>query len=450
VYVSEFSISGGSSSKDLATSLQGLLASRLNPDLVQLVKTQVAAELVVAGSYTAFGKIFSLDAQISGTARDTVQKVFEQGESQDDLIPAVGRLAQKLDREFGKIYSAATAPSVAPLIATDTKTEPVNRNLPQVWTSPPLEGVLTGIAIGRTLPTGEREIFAAGEQIIRYYRLGEKMKLVSEIVLSGAAKILAIDTADLDGDGIPEIYVTIIDRETLISQVFLPKETGLEKIAGELPYFFRGIGTDLKNRAILAQMIGVRGNFYGDIQLLEKSENRFTAGRPQKMPIDATVFTVNRFTDASGKVLHLVMSDTGIIMVSAPDGTVVWKSSDSFGGSEQHFKQENSDAKRSEDHYRWTFLEQRMLITAEGDIIVPHNKGSFNIGTFRSYNKHTIHSLRWNGSILEEAWHTGDNPTYLADFGYDSSAKELILLKITQKEGIWSKGRSVISIHKTE
>ena len=451
LYVSEFLATGGAGSKEMAGPLQGLLASRLNPDLMQLVKTQGAAELVVTGSYVVFGKMFSLDAQIYGISSEKQQKVFEQGSGQDDVIPALGRLAQKINRELEKISSSSVSlPSVSQALAA-SKQNSTHRSLPQVWISPPLEGVFTGIAIGRTLADGNREIFVAGERVIRYYLQGKELKLVSEVAFSGAETILTIDTADLDRDGIPEVYVTVMDRGNLISQVFMPKEAGLEKIAEGLPFFFRGSGTDLKSRKIGTQKIGTSGNFYGGILDLEKSGKRFEANNMDKRPENVSIYNSTFFSDVSGKRFLITINEDGYIVVYAPEGPVVWKSSDTYGGSDRNFKQENSGGNYSvDDQYRRTFIEQRMLQTAEGVIIVPRNKGSFNVGYFRSYNKHSLHALRWNGIVLEDIWGTSDNPTYLADFAYDSSSRELILLKVTQKEGMWGKGKSVISIHKIE
>ena len=90
-----------------------------------------------------------------------------------------------------------------------------------------------------------------------------------------------------------------------------------------------------------------------------------------------------------------------------------------------------------------------MLVTSGGDILVPLNKGMMNVGDYRSYSKHSIFALHWDGSVLQEKWHTSDNPSYLADFGYDPAMNELVLLKVVQKEGrIWGKGKSVLSVLK--
>src|SRR5450631_912639 len=182
-YVAEFSVVGASNKDELKVTLQGLLASRLDPNLVQLVENPDKAELLLTGSYAQFGKMFSIDVLLKNSLDGTMSKVFEQGESQDDLIPSFGRLAQKLDRELAKAQHAAAAPAMAvsppapapavtkivPPAAAYKVEAPVaqaeasyvvksgipGRNTPGNWTSDPLPGAFSSIALGRTLPSGE-------------------------------------------------------------------------------------------------------------------------------------------------------------------------------------------------------------------------------------------------------------------------------------------------------
>jgi hypothetical protein len=472
-YVSEFTVAGTPGKDDLKTTLQGVLASRLNPERVQLVESKDKAELLISGSYALFGRMFSVDVLIKNMGSGKITKLFEQGDSQDDLLPAMGRLALKIDKELAKIPVAATTPA-APT-APMSKTPALPRALPAPplqkavtapaegymirqensttnWSDPPLEGVFTTLALGRALPSGEREIFVAGERILRYYRQGAGLKQVAEVTIPRPAKILGIDTADLDGDGVPEIYLTIMDRETLVSQVYLPKESGLEKIADNLPFFLRGIGPDLRSRKIFVQELGATGDLVDDVAELVKSGSRFATGNRHKLPRYGAIFNFSRFTDGSGKSYDVVLNGDGYLIVSSQDGREAWRSSDKFGGSENFFKRESMSQMRATggDQYIWTFLEQRIIVTPDGKLLVPHNEGLLSVGNNRAYSKHTLHALAWSGSVLKELWHSKQEPTYLADFAYDPASRELLLLEVIQKEGMFGKGKTQISSHKIE
>lgn len=471
-HVADFTVVGAPNRDELKTSLQSILASRLNPEQVQLVESRDKAELLVTGSYALFGKVFSLDVLIKQMGSGKLTKVFEQGEGQDDLIPAMGRLARKIEQELTKMppepaVAAAAPPPPLPnqpkpaLPAPSPAAAPSGNYVvksagaagtPGNWSSTPLDGVFAGIALGRNRAGSGRELFVAGERTIRYFRQGTELKQVAEVVLPRPAKILGIDTADLDSDGIPEIYVTVMDRETLISQVYLPTEAGLEKIADNLPYFFRGIGPDLGTRKILVQELDAGGDYYNGVAELSKTGKRFEARNRQQLPRTTSIFPFNRFNDDSGKSCQVMLDGNGHLIVSSQEGRELWKSSDRFGGSEMFFTRESMTQMRATggDPYVWTFLEQRIIATPDGKLLVPHNEGIMTVGNNRSYSKHTLHAFTWSGAVLKELWHSKQEPTYLADFAYDPATAEVVVLEVVQKDGIFSKGKSVVSIHKVE
>ena len=478
-YVAEFNVTGVSNKDELKVTLQGLLASRLNPDQVRLVEKPDKAELLLVGSYAMFGKMFSLDVLIKNSLSGSMTKVFEQGESQDDLLPAFGRLAKKLDRELAKAQPVAAAPPIpvltplpvpvaakiavpaldykveAPAAKAEehyvVKSDSPRRNSPGSWTSEPLDGIFTSIALGRSLPSGEREIFVAGEHSIRYFRKGAEMKQVVEITLPVSAKILALDSADLDHDGIPELYATIVDRKTVSSRVYKPADTGLELIAENQPWLYRGIGNDFKDRTIFVQAVGSGGEYHNGVAELSKSGSRYETLNSRTLPRFGNIFNFSRFRDASGAEKWVVMDEDGYLTISAADGSELWKSSDKFGGSESFFNFDSVSQLRAKgDKYRWNFLEQRIISLPDGTLMIPRNNGTFTIGNNRSYNKHSIFGLQWNGSLLREAWHTQLTPSYLADYAYDAASREVVLLEVVQRAGMFGTGKTVLSINKLD
>lgn len=469
-YVSEFSVTGTPDREELKLTLQGILASRLNPDQTQLVESADRAELLLTGSYALFGKNFSLDISIKLPASGKLSKVYEQGEGQDDLLPAVGRLTRKIERELTRIRmtvpaAAIASPPKAPVEASGaglkTAAPPATpvpgyivksgNPIPSDSAITPLEGVFGTIALGRTLPTGERELFVAGERSIRFLVSGAGVKQKAEVVIPIPARILAIDTADLDSDGTPELYVTILDRESLSSRVYLPTESGLVLLADNLPWFFRGIGSNLKSRIINVQGMDSDGKYFGGISELLKSGNRFEARNPRKLPPQGNIFNCTSFRDASGAELTAILDEDGYLSVYGINGNKLWKSSDKYGGSETSFKHESLTQLRSTgDQYHWTFIEQRIIVLPDGTLLVPRNEGIFSVGNSRSFNKHTLHALKWNGALLNEIWHARQSPSYLSDFAYDHSSGEVILLEVLQKADLFSKGKTAITINRIE
>jgi hypothetical protein len=341
-----------------------------------------------------------------------------------------------------------TVPTVIPAAGYVVKPD---NTLPAMGAITPMEGLFTSIALGRTLPSGERELFVAGERTIRYLRSGRDMKQIAEVVIPVPARILAVDTADLDHDGTPELYVTIIDREALSSRIYRPTDSGLELLAENQHWFFRGIGSDLKDRTIFVQGMDNDGNYYDSIAELVKSGNSFETRNTGKLPAQGNIFNFTRFRDAAGTELMAVLDEDGYLVISTIDGKKLWKSSDKYGGSETSFKHESLTQMRSiGDQYRWTFIEQRIITLPDGTLLVPHNEGIFSVGNNRSFNKHSLYALKWTGALLAEAWHTRQMPSYLADYAYDPAAREVLLLEVVQKPDLFDKGKTTITINKID
>lgn len=470
VYVSEFAVTGATNKDELKTTLQTLLASRLNSDSVMSVDSPAGADLLVKGSYIVFGKIFSIDVVAKDPGGRVIARAFQQGENQDELIPAVGKLGQNLAADIaGKAAGSVAAPPIAPIRpvpaapASDivkTGTAPASDIVnPQEltrtpgggWISQRLGGALAGIAPGRLMKDGAQEYYLADEHALRLYRRSDGLKLVAEVSFSPRERILGVDSADLDGDGVPEAYLTIMDGESLASQVWVVSNDSLKRVATKLPYFFRGMALDGRNPRIYAQQMSTDQDFYGDVFELVRTGDRFETKNPIKLPRFGHLYNFNRFSDASGTPHFVVLNNDGYLIVFSAAGEEMWRSSDKFGGSAAYFKREDlANVRTTGDPYRWIFLEQRITVTPEGDVIVPQNGGFFVLGNNRSYSKNSVFCFSWNGSSLDERWHTKMSQNYLADYFYDTSRKEIVALEVVKKEGILTQGASVVAVKKVE
>jgi FG-GAP-like repeat len=472
-FVPPFAVTGAQNRDELKGVLQTLLSSRLSGGDVIAVENSAGADITISGSYVAFGKVFSLDAVAKNSAGSVLSRAFIQGDSQEELITAVGKLAKMLTDDLSKLTIPAAArqpPAVqaplqekkaaADIVRTDqssggspdiVRAQSIERSSGSNWVSQRITGAKNGIAEGRTLENGEREIFVTGKNSLSYYRLGKDLKLVTEIPVSAQKKILTVDTADLDGDGVPEIYLTVMDGEYLSSQVWVPGKNSLKMIAENLQYFFRGMTVNGKEKRIVAQERGLDGEYYGPVYELVKTGTKFTVKNPIKLPEFANIFNFNRITDALGKNLTICFNPDGHLLVYSPEREQLWKSSDKFGGSDSYFSRSTGPgASTAITLSKHIFLDQRIVVTGTGEIIVPQNGGFFAIGDNRSYSKSAVVAFAWNGSSLEERWRTRQSQNYLADFGYDEAAKELILLEVVQTEGLISKGASAIYLKNTE
>ena len=469
-YVAPFSVTGAPNSAELRSSLQHLLSSRLSNDEVIAVESPEGADISIKGSYFAFGTVFSIDTVAKSSSGTVLVRAFEQGESQEAVLQAVGKLAKTLlsgiEKNYGKT-AAAPAAAAAPARSKTVPADPaVVKAPPQSdivrvatvaelaasgWISQKLPGELNGIALGRTLGSGEREVFIAGIHSVQFFLQGKELKLQAEITLPIYQQIIGIETADLDADGSLELYLTVMNSDELASEVWTVAGNSLQKLAEKLPYYFRAVSMQGREKTIFAQQTARDSDFFGDLHELKKKGALFGISEPLKLPRYANIFNTATFLNKEGKRLFAVLKQDGYLLVFDESGKNLWESSDKYGGSESFFTREDlANMNVTGAQRRKIFLEQRITVTKNGEIIVPKNDGFFVIGNNRSYSKNSVFAFAWNGVALDELWHTKLSQNYLADYRYDEGAKELLMLEVVKKAGIIEKGATALFIKKVE
>lgn len=459
LYVAEISTAGIESQDGMKVTLQMLLASRLNGDNIMVVGSASEAEVLVSGTYVTIGKIFSLDAIAKTSAGKTLTRAFVQGEGQDELIPAVGKLADKLSTGLVKISPAAPASSGIVKSGQQLLPAPVGEFIkPREqeqgavggWISKRLNGAANLMAVGLNMSDGSREIFLAEGQQLSYYRQGSDMNLVAETDFPATVKIISLDTVT-GKDGIIDVYVSIVRSGELSSQVWQVAGDKLKLVSKDLPYFFRSAELAGGTKKLYAQAMGRNDDFYGDVFEAARSGSAITLKNPLKMPRYGNIYSFNQFHDSTGKTFTVTINPDGYLLVYDQEQNELWRSDDKFGGSELYFqKEDDRNARVTGDKYRWIFMNQRIQISSRGEILVGKNDGFWILGNARSYKRGAVYCFDWNGSSLNEKWRTRETQNYMPDYYFDEARKELLILQTVQRPGFSNRGASSLSIKKVE
>ncbi|HIJ94992.1 MAG TPA: VCBS repeat-containing protein [Desulfuromonadales bacterium] len=470
VFVSEINAVGAVNKEEMKQTILLLLASRINSDTISSVATAAEADVLISGTYVAIGKVFSVDALARTAGGKSLARAFVQGENQDELIPAIGKLADKIRSELLKQFAASAA---APAAAT------VSANLPVVpaaksdiirpselqpattadfikpremeqgsasgWLSKRLTGSANLMAVGSVRADGSRDLFLAEDRRVSYYRQAGEMRLIAERELRSSEKIISLDI--LESTTGSELYVTIMRGDDVASEVWQLQGDKLVVTAEKLPYFFRVFALAGGPKKLYAQSMGRESDFYGDVFEASRSGNVVTLKNPVKMPRFGTIYTFNQFRDAAGELFTLAINNDNYLIVYDRDLKELWRSNDKFGGSELFFQKEDlANSRTTGDNFRWIFMNQRIQVTAKGEVLIGKNDGFWVLGNARSYKKGAVYALYWNGSSLEEKWRTRETQNYMPDYYLDEARGELLILQVVQRAGISSRGASSLAI----
>jgi hypothetical protein len=443
-FVDEFTFSPPGSA-DLRIPLKTLLISRISGDGIAAVEKASEADVVVSGSYTQLGRIFSLDAVVKSAAGKQLGSAFEQGEAPDGVIPSVGKVAAKLKEEILK-GARPTSAAQLPAVAAPSAAAVPAQQAPPAWVSQRLVGAQSCL----TLAEGNL-LLTANDKTIKLYRKEETLKLVAEAEIAHLQKIISIDSIS-DREGRILAFVSIVQAEAATSRVYLVEPNGLKLLGENVPYLFRSVALYGGPRKIYAQQLGRGAEYYGDVYEASYDRNaRVELKNPIKMPRFANIFNFNMFRDQSGKPYLAAFSEGGYLIVYSDQGEELWRSDDKFGGSEGYFLRRDSENERFFNNPNAPrFLDQRISVTDHGEIIVPQNSGFFVVGNSRSYSKYSMVALTWNGASLEERWRSKQTQNYLADYFYDAASRDLTLLEVAQREGVFGKGASVVKVIRPE
>jgi len=481
VFVADMNAVGVQNKDELRLTLQTLLSSRLSGDKVTAVGSAAEADAIISGTYVTIGKIFSVDAMAKTSAGRTLTRAFVQGEGQDELIPAIGKLADKLSAELTKIYftdhtAELTAPPViasplnratSPLSAQKSdiikreqvRSAPVGEFIkPQEyehystsgWVSKRLNGAANLLAVGRTLPDGNREIFLAEDHRFSFFHQGKEMKQLAEIEFKPSEKIISLDTIE-GGSNALDVYVTIVRSDELVSQVWQVQNNKLVKVAEDLPYYFRSFSLAGGPKKLYAQSMGRSADYYDDMSEAVRDGSKITLGKRIALPRFGNINNFNQFTDSEGKTLSVVINPDDYLIVYDQDLKELWRSNDKFGGSELYFLVDDSANYRATGkNFRWIFMNQRIQVTSKGDVLIGKNEGFWILGDARRYKKGSVYCFTWNGSSLDEKWRTRDTQNYMPDYYYDETPNELLILQTVQRSGVGTRGAASLAIKKVE
>jgi hypothetical protein len=251
----------------------------------------------------------------------------------------------------------------------------------------------------------------------------------------GSDNVIAVDAADINKNGVAEIFVTNYTQSGLRSYVLEYREGKFVKILDEVRLHFRVLEGPDGTPQLYGQEAGtdlsVGNPFGGPVRRYAWQGNRLVPG--EAVPLPKAFNAVYGFAlgdlDRDGGSKVMVLDRQDYLRVFDKAGVEIYRSSDHYGGSEQVLeyypeggRSTTQNTSGSAIEPKQIYLQGRMyfvdlLRDGKRQLVLPRNTPSTGyVFKTRLYDKGVILGLAWDGLGMQPVWETRELPGYIADF----------------------------------
>jgi TolB-like protein len=470
------------------------------------------ADYVVWGSITKIGSSISIDGKLVDIVNNKSDiGIFAQSQTLDDVIPKINDFSERITQNILGITPSSGTPSVsAPSPVTTPQVpsalsresqiiakmrtagkkgtltsiinpefinaaEPINRK--EFWMSQKIPTEFKGMSIGDINNDGINEIVAIDRNNVYIYQKAEKeLRLVQKIKGNSYNNYIAVDVADINRNGVPEIIVTSLNDALLDSFVLEFKDNKYIKIASDIRWFLRVIDTSSDIPLLLGQEYGMGKPFDSPIYEMIWRDGKYIADQKMKIPFGLSIYGLtidNLGIGGSEKIIALddldyiyitektTKSLGRLTSIGFTSDELIWKSEDVYGGSNNYIENIANKANPTDsDKERYAYANLRILTLdtnkdGKKEIIIVKNLSSSGriFKKLKLFTASEIYNLEWDGMGMAENWHTKKINGYVADYcikDIDNDGKPEIVLALVQSTGVSLRDRSVIVIYKLD
>ncbi len=458
--------------------------------LALLAGGQLKADFIITGSVTILGQGASIDAKMMDiTGKMAPISFFGQTNDLGGVIPEINRFATTINETVfhRQMVSGGDAPAMAqptqapsapqqtlnPLLAPQTtsasqditavnpnfKTDNARKMNSGFWKSRPIPLRILGMDLGDVNNDGILETVAlTDESIIIYQMKNNRLVKTAEIPISKLSHHIGLDTGDINGNGIPEIFVSSISPEQDRATSFVLEYNGrtYDIIVKNSPWYYRISKQKNGEVVLLGQKQRERdANIHtSPIYKMQWQGNAYmSAGRILKGKT-ANVMGLS-FDDirGDGKPTITGYDDAEHLAVFGNSGEALWRNPEPSGGTLAGFMLPKDNAE-DDDQLQFFPLRTRIHdIDRNGTLEIisanNHDVAMSFFSKFRKFDRGFLESRSWTNMGLNLNWKTAPLPGRISDFvigDFDNDGFEELLAATITKEGttIMSQASSVL------
>jgi len=409
-----------------------------DPSVLQALWKRLRVSAVLLSKLTLMEKAVSWDVQVISTVRgDSITL------ASSEVKGAAPRVASTPSRPGGS-FAGMDAPRI----------DQISLRSQEV----PFKG--QAMAVGELTGDGTVKLAISDGQGVYIYDIEKAgIKQIAGVPGVTTDNVIALDAADINGNGVAEIFVTNFTTSGLRSYVLEYRDGKFVKIWDEVPMHFRVLeGADGKPR-LYAQAGASDKPFDGPVRQYASAGGRYAPGQAVALPKQFSAIYGFGLADLEGDGLPkvVILDSQDYLRVFDRGGTEIYRSGERYGGTElalEYYAERSGPASRSGIQPKRILLQGRMFfqdIMGDGkkQLVVPRNTPSTGyVFQTRLYDKGKILGLNWDGIGMQPVWETRELPGYIADFALvdpeGTGDRKLVLLVV--QTGMLGTARSRSSV----
>ncbi|MBW1707341.1 MAG: VCBS repeat-containing protein, partial [Deltaproteobacteria bacterium] len=252
----------------------------ITPEYAAKLGQKLDADYVLYGSLTIFAQSVSMDATMASLKKKKPPvTVFVQTKGMEAVIPEINKFAQKVNAKiFGRPYmdtEFAYVPRGAYARPVDSGASPLNPNFMRYhqvdvqdhsfWKSKRFQTEIQGMDIGDVTGDGRNEIVLLEGTHLSVYRYQDgTLVRIGSHSSADRHRFIAVDVADINGNGRAEIFASKVSKTTVTSVVLEMEGNILRPIINKSGWLYRVMNWPGRGQILVGQEIMAGGAGGGD------------------------------------------------------------------------------------------------------------------------------------------------------------------------------------------
>ena len=345
------------------------------------------------------------------------------------------------------------------------------------WKSGSFSMAIEGISIADVDGDGSNEIiFIDRYQVFVYRYQNRGLQEIKTIRHKSFNRLMFVDTADINQNGTPEIFVTdyISSNQRLKSIVLEWNGQDFVVIDEMTDWYLRVLKTPASGNLLLGQKRGTGSSFTftspqealfdQNIHEIKWQDGQYAAAGTFTLPQkNMTIFDFTQGDAANnGQIETVAFLRNDYIRIYDQSGEVAWESDDIYGGSRLFFEapdversKSNNIANSQGSRVARYHLPQRLHITdIDGDglneiIVVKNYDGDGGIfSRMKAFKEGRIDCFSYDNIGVQPKWKTRNIAGYISDYVIgdlnNDGINEIVLSSVAKGKSVLSKGKSYI------